>query len=150
MTVLPIFLLLWVSLAASVQGYANYDITAPQNGRRYYVSKDHEAFNLATMNGRCRGLNGYLVQIDTRQEFDLVWSIADEVSGVGPFFTGITDEGSEGHFYTYNDKKPAGFLSWRWFQPDNWYGENCVEIWMTGLNDIACGKSGRYICEVPV
>ncbi|GFO49524.1 lectin c-type domain protein [Plakobranchus ocellatus] len=101
------------------------------------------------MNGRCKELGGYLVQIDDREEYSNVVKTVRAVRGHKPFYTGITDEGSEGRFYNYNDKSPAKYLRWRWFQPDNWHGENCVTIYSTGLNDRGCRKRGRYICEVP-
>ncbi|GFN78986.1 hypothetical protein PoB_000549200 [Plakobranchus ocellatus] len=66
----------------------------------------------------------------------------------GPYFTGITDEGSEGRYYNFNDKSPAKYLKWRWFQSDNWWGkEHCVDIWVNNLNDVKCGRKGRHICE---
>ncbi|GFO46588.1 collectin-12 [Plakobranchus ocellatus] len=102
------------------------------------------------MNGRCKQLGGYLVHFDDSHEQIYVGSLSFYVEGRGPFFTGITDEESEGRFYSYNDKKPAKYLKWRWFQPDNWWNEDCVTIWASGLNDLRCGKRGRYICEVPV
>ncbi|GFO28078.1 collectin-12 [Plakobranchus ocellatus] len=100
------------------------------------------------MNDRCKGLGGYLVQIDDVDESQFVQFLTTAVSGRGPFFTGITDEETEGRFYTYNDRKIAKYLDWRWFQPDNWWNEDCVEIGYYGLNDAKCGKSGRYVCEV--
>ncbi|GFO28556.1 pulmonary surfactant-associated protein d [Plakobranchus ocellatus] len=100
------------------------------------------------MNDRCKQLGGYLLQTDTRMEAYVVGRYVYRL-GRGPFFTGITDEGSEGRFYTYNDKKPVKYINWRWFQPDNWWGEHCVEVWATGFNDRHCGSKGRYICEVP-
>ncbi|GFO22834.1 collectin-12 [Plakobranchus ocellatus] len=101
------------------------------------------------MNGRCKELRGYLVQIDDKGEHEFLQFITNYITGRGPFFTGITDEKSEGRFYTYNDKKPAKYLDWRWFQPDNWWNEDCVEIGYHGLNDLKCGTRGKYICEVP-
>ncbi|GFN78975.1 pulmonary surfactant-associated protein d [Plakobranchus ocellatus] len=150
MSLLPILLLFGVLMIVTVQGYANYYVTPARKGRRYHVSKYHEPFNLAKMNGLCKKLGGYLVQIDDRTEFYDVSNAVSDARGHGPFYTGLTDEGSEGRFYNYNDKSPAKDLKWRWWQPDNWWGEHCVEIWRNGLNDLACGKHGRYICEVPV
>ncbi|GFO00184.1 collectin-12 [Plakobranchus ocellatus] len=154
MSPLPILLLLGIWMIASVQGYVLYGSSSVYKGRRYFIRIEHEPFNLAKMNGRCKQYGGYLVQIDDWNELKFLKGIVAGAGGNGPFFTGITDEESEGRFYTYNDKKPAKYLKWRWFQPDNWYNEDCVNIdigiFSVGLNDMACGKSGRYICEVPV
>ncbi|GFN78997.1 collectin-12 [Plakobranchus ocellatus] len=149
MSLLPILLLLGVLMIASVQGYVNYDFRKYGN-RRYYVSRDHEPFNLAKMNDRCKESGGYLVIIDNEQELENLTFTVRKVSGRGPFFTGINDVTSEGRFENYNDKSPAKYLKWRWFQPDNYWGEDCVEIQYRGLNDLGCEKKGRYICEVPV
>ncbi|GFO27939.1 collectin-12 [Plakobranchus ocellatus] len=101
------------------------------------------------MNGRCKELGGYLVEIEDYSEYQFVRYLVNFVYDRGPFFIGLTDEQHEGHFLNYNDKTPAKYLRWRWFQPDNWYGEDCVEIGYRGFNDIGCEKWGRYVCEVP-
>ncbi|GFN98211.1 collectin-11 [Plakobranchus ocellatus] len=149
MSVSPILLLLGVLMITSVQGAVRYHDSEVYGNRKYSISRDRLSFNLAKMNDLCKQRGGYLLQIDDHQEYQNVVSLV-AYSGHGPFMTGITDEGSEGHFYNYNDKTPAKYLKWRWFQPDNWWGENCVEIWTIGLNDLACGKTGRHICEIPV
>ncbi|GFN78010.1 C-type lectin domain family 4 member m [Plakobranchus ocellatus] len=101
------------------------------------------------MNDRCKQLGGYLVQTETNGESVFLVNYLKTLGANGPYFTGITDEESEGTFYNYNDKRSPGFIQWRWFQPDNWWNEDCVEIWYSGYNDRHCGTSGRYICEVP-
>ncbi|GFN96038.1 shell fibrous prismatic perlucin-like protein 1 [Plakobranchus ocellatus] len=87
------------------------------------------------MNGRCKQRGGYLVQFDDNAEQKHVANLLFSVPGNGPFFTGLTDEESEGRFYTNNDKKPAKYRKFRWFQPDNWWNEACIEIWLSGLNE---------------
>ncbi|GFN91516.1 collectin-12 [Plakobranchus ocellatus] len=148
MSIIPILLLAGVLMIASVQGEVSYE-QFTNYGTKYYISMQREPFDLAKMNGRCKKLGGYLVQMDNKEEFAYVRFIAVSVSGRGPFFTGITDEKEEGTWLNYHSKKPAKFLKWRWFQPDNWWGEDCVEIGYYGLNDYGCEKNGRYICEVP-
>ncbi|GFO28573.1 collectin-11 [Plakobranchus ocellatus] len=160
MSPLPILLILAILMIGPgpgpepVEGYVAYaSTTVAHRNKHYHVSKDKEPFNLAKMNGRCRQLGGYLAQIDDRDEFKYVWSLISAAKGSGPFFIGMTDEASEGRFYNYNDKSPAKYKNWRWFQPDNWWNEDCVEIQLNfavlGMNDLACWKSGRYVCEVP-
>ncbi|GFN78995.1 shell fibrous prismatic perlucin-like protein 1 [Plakobranchus ocellatus] len=108
--------------------YVVYSYSDIHNGRRYALSKEREPFNLAKMNGRCKQLGGYLVQFDDSNEQIIVGSLVYRVKGRGPFYTGLTNEESEGRFYTYNDKKPAKYFKFRWFQPDNWWNEDCVTI----------------------
>ncbi|GFN98180.1 collectin-12 [Plakobranchus ocellatus] len=151
MSLLPILLLLGVLMIVSVEGYVTYDITGPYTNKKYHVSREFENFNLAKMNDRCKKLGGYLFQPDYRSEAAYVARYVRRLRGGGPFYTGLTDEASERTFIFYNDKRmPSEYLKWQWFQPDNWWNEDCVEIWTTGLNDRHCGKRGRYICEVPV
>ncbi|GFN98142.1 collectin subfamily member 12 [Plakobranchus ocellatus] len=150
MSPMPILLLVGILMIGPVQGYVTYDISPVYKGRRYLISKELEYFNLATMNDRCKKFGGYLVQFDDAAEQKKVGFLVLAVPGKGPFFTGLTDNVREGWFYTYNDKKWAKYHKFQWFQPDNWWNEDCVEVWDNGLNDIRCGKRGRYVCEVPV
>ncbi|GFO30714.1 pulmonary surfactant-associated protein a [Plakobranchus ocellatus] len=101
------------------------------------------------MNDRCKELGGYLFEPTDRPEATHVAAGVRRLRRRGPYYTGVTDEESEGRFYFYNSKRPVSNIRWRWFQPDNWWNEDCVEIWRTGFNDRHCGKSGKYICEVP-
>ncbi|GFO31969.1 C-type lectin [Plakobranchus ocellatus] len=101
------------------------------------------------MNGRCRGSGGYLLQIDNHTEYSYIIYKLRRTSGL--VYTGITDLGSEGSFYNYNDKTKAAYLEWKSRQPDNWAGkEHCVNINEYGLNDIDCGRTAKYICEIPI
>ncbi|GFO16503.1 C-type lectin [Plakobranchus ocellatus] len=147
MSVSAILLLLGALMIASVEGYVSYhqEFRFP---KRYYVSMEYEPFGLAKMHGRCKTLGGHLVTLDDKDEFDYVKFVVGAVRGRGPFFTGITDTKQEGTWLNYHDSKPAKYLKWRWFQPDNYWGEDCVEIGYYGLNDKGCEKKGRYICEV--
>ncbi|GFO22656.1 collectin-11 [Plakobranchus ocellatus] len=129
-------------------GYVSYHVSDVYGNKRYHVSKEFENFDLEKMNNRCKQLGGYLLQPDDTQEGYFAVKYARR-TGWGPFFTGITDKDSEGKFYYYNDNKPAKSITWKWFQPDNWYNEDCVEVWIDGYNDRHCGIRGRYICEVP-
>ncbi|GFN74132.1 hypothetical protein PoB_000063800 [Plakobranchus ocellatus] len=147
MSLLPILLLLGVSMIASVQGYPGYSETV-LNGKKYFISKRRLPLSLAKRNARCKSIGAYLVKIDDPVEHKLLVGAVSRYKGWGPFFTGITDEGSEGRYYNFNDKSPAKYLKWKYFQPDNWWGrEHCVEIWGSSLNDLRCERRGRHICE---
>ncbi|GFO22833.1 hypothetical protein PoB_004933800 [Plakobranchus ocellatus] len=101
------------------------------------------------MNNRGKQLGGYLLQFEDSAEHKRIVNLLPEVPRNGPFFTDEVER-EKAFFRTYNDKKPAVDHKFRWFQPDNWWNEDCVDIWISGLNDLRCGKRGRYICEVPV
>ncbi|GFN98184.1 C-type lectin [Plakobranchus ocellatus] len=149
MSLLPIFLLLGVLMIVSVEGYVTYDILPPYGKKKYHVSKEFENFDLAKMNDRCKQLGGYLFEPNSRPEAVHVAKYVKDLRRRGPFYTGLTDEKSEGIFYYYFSNIAVKNIPWRWFQPDNWYNEDCVEIWTFGFNDLHCGKRGKYICEVP-
>ncbi|GFN96772.1 C-type lectin 2 [Plakobranchus ocellatus] len=145
MALLSILLLLAVLVIGTRQGDVANKFTAVSGGSRYMISENAEAFDLAKKNERCKSSGGYLVQIYLKRK------LRDKgYRGRRLVYTGITDLGSEGRFYNYNDKKPARYLKWRRRQPDNWRGnEHCVNISLWGLNDIDCDETGHYICEIP-
>ncbi|GFO28561.1 collectin-12 [Plakobranchus ocellatus] len=147
MSIFAIILFLGVLIIVSVQGYVSYQHEW-RFGKKYMISMEHEPFNLAKMNDRCKALGGYLVQIDNKEESDFLLNLAGHISGGGPFFTGINDAKRESYFYHYNDNSEVKYMQWRYFQPDNWWGEDCVEVTFYGLNDIGCEKRGRYLCEI--
>ncbi|GFN84487.1 C-type lectin [Plakobranchus ocellatus] len=153
MALLSMLLLLAVLVIGTTQGDVAYNFIPVYNASKYMVSKIPEPFDLAKMNARCKGSGGYLVQIDNYHEYSYLKyklrKIRDRSRSL--VYTGITDLGSEGRFYNYNDRKPAGYLKWRRRHPDNWRGsEHCVNISRWGLNDIGCGGNARHICEIPV
>ncbi|GFN97929.1 hypothetical protein PoB_002443500 [Plakobranchus ocellatus] len=155
MALQTVFLLLLVVLAiGTVQGWDGniaYDFSHEFEGSRYFISRYPEPFDLAKMNRRCKAYGGYLVQIDSFIEFRYLKFEANRRADPSLVYTGITDLGSEGRFYNYNDKKPAAYLTWKRGQPDNWAGkEHCVHITRWGFNDIGCDGNGRYMCEVKV
>ncbi|GFO31974.1 C-type lectin 2 [Plakobranchus ocellatus] len=150
MALQSILLLLVVLVIGTVQGYVAYDFLPVYRGRRYLISRNAEPFDLAKMNGRCRGSGGHLLKIDDYSEYRNLAYELSRMRDQSAIYTGITDLGIEGHFYNYNDKTPAGHLKWRRRQPDNWKGnENCVDISVWGFNDTNCGGNGRYMCEIP-
>ncbi|GFO01803.1 mannose-binding protein c [Plakobranchus ocellatus] len=149
MSIFPILLTIGVLMISSAQA-VTYLTSEPYNGKKYLLSNGLEVFDLAKMNARCKGSGGYLVDIDNSSEQNWLEYFVSYEAGGHVVYTGITDEGSEGHYYHYNTKKPAKYLGWKWRQPDNWKGkEHCVNIAYNGLNDIDCGRKAKYICEVP-
>ena len=78
-------------------------------------------------------------------------AVADE-----PYWIGLNDRGpDEGVFY-WASGEAVTYTAWspRYGQPDDWYGEDCVEINRWGdppgsadWNDLECTDDLRYICE---
>ncbi|GFO05149.1 mannose-binding protein c [Plakobranchus ocellatus] len=133
-----------------VSSDTNYHISHPREGSKYLISKQDEIFDLAKMNGRCQDSGGSLLDFNDRKEefhvrFFVQWSGVSDV-----IYTGITDLGNEGHYYSYATGKPAAYIRWKRGQPDNREGdEHCLSIGSRGLEDVSCHKNGRYICKIP-
>ncbi|GFO06890.1 C-type lectin domain family 4 member e [Plakobranchus ocellatus] len=104
------------------------------------------------MNERCKGLGGYLVEINTRAEQTFMRHLMYRSRATKEIvYTGLTDLGQEGHFYYYHSKKPMAGAYFKRRQPDNYKGiEHCTNLMRWGLNDLDCHTNARYICEVPV
>ncbi|GFO04832.1 mannose receptor, c type 1-like 1 [Plakobranchus ocellatus] len=147
----PIFLFLGVLMFAVTIDSIEYT-TSRRWSTKYYLSKHPEPFDIAKMNERCKGLGGYLVELNSRGEQKFLWKLI-YYSGAAKeiVYTGLTDLGHEGRFYYYNSKKPMAGAYWRRRQPDNYKGvEHCTNLMQWGLNDIDCHRNARYVCEVPV
>ncbi|GFO31972.1 hypothetical protein PoB_005847700 [Plakobranchus ocellatus] len=86
-----------------VLGYVFYNIIPVHRGSKY--KKNADSFDLAKMNERCKGSGGYLVQLNNYREYRYLKYELSRIRNRSLVYTGITDLGSEGHFYNYNDKK---------------------------------------------
>ncbi|GFO04835.1 C-type lectin 37da [Plakobranchus ocellatus] len=146
----PIFLFLGVLMFAVKIDSVEYT-TSRRWSTKYYLSKHPEPFDIAKMNERCKGLGGYLVEINSRGEQRTVKILMFYSGAKGKIvYTGLTDLGQEGRFYYYHSKKPMAGAYWRRRQPDNYGGkEHCTQLMHWGLNDIDCHRNARYVCEVP-
>ncbi|GFO35917.1 collectin-11 [Plakobranchus ocellatus] len=151
MSLLPTLLLLGVLMIPQTEGVA-YHISSFL-GKTYLVSKKPERFDLATMNARCKGSGGYLLEINGfLEELNVIAFLGNIGLDYAIVYTGYTDLGQEGKFYHYDTKKPMfSSVKWRGHQPDNWKGkEHCVNIMDEGINDLDCHQTARYICELPL
>ncbi|GFO00912.1 collectin-11 [Plakobranchus ocellatus] len=151
MSLLPALLLLGVLMISQTEGvsYNNRSFL----GKTYLLSRDPERFDLATMNARCKGSGGYLLEINNYEEqAHVTVFLYDSGFLYDIVYTGHTDLGQEGKFYHYDTKKPLfSGARWKWHQPDNWAGkEHCVNIMDGGINDLDCHRTARYICEIPL
>ncbi|GFO35920.1 collectin-11 [Plakobranchus ocellatus] len=146
MSLLPTLLLFCVLIIPLTEGvsYTRRDVL----GKTYLVSQTPERFDLATMNTRCKGSGGYLLEINNYKEEEKVMLFLYDMDLLSEIvYTGHTDLGQEGKFYHYDTKKPlSSDIKWRWFEPDNYNGnEHCVNIRNEGINDIECHQTARYI-----
>ena len=115
----------------------------------------------------CKEHGGYVVEIDTRKEQDLVQDFLDRAevparkyypdSGNSVWF-GASDEDSESNFYWTNSGTALGeFPGWADGEPNNrlsYYsgGEHCTVLdgnrdWQ--WNDVKCSGHRAVLCERP-
>ncbi|GFN77757.1 C-type lectin [Plakobranchus ocellatus] len=144
--------------AAQLAGFTNlfsinkdtYLVSALHEGRVYTMNKKTERFSLQKMNDRCKEIGGYLVEIDNQDEQEFVAKFST-LLGNKMVYTGANDIQKEGTFVQYNSKKLVSNVKWMEGEPSNYRGvEHCVVLRTYGLNDIMCGRTYRYICEIPL
>ncbi|GFR71574.1 perlucin C protein [Elysia marginata] len=130
---------------------SNFDVLGIFRGTRYYVSKTEAAFNIRAADGQCSRLDGHLVEIDDRAEYNFVVKKLNKVSG-NHFFTGGNDLKKEKDWRFFYSNRPISFTKWHESQPDNYRGnEDCLEIRKDlgdyDYNDNSCTFTGKFICE---
>ena len=107
-------------------------------------------FSLKNANAVCQQHNGYLLELNGRNEFNFVVDFLEAES----FRVGANDVKKEGDFINFNSNTISTVLDLPWGenQPDNAEGvEDCMEIvaeWKA-LGDKICDMLTKYICEVP-
>ncbi|GFR65754.1 lectin C-type domain containing protein [Elysia marginata] len=130
---------------------SNFDVSDVFRGRRYYVSKVVAPFNIQAADSLCSMLDGYLVEINSMDEFNFVHKFVKHVGGSGHFFTGGNDIEEEGVWRFWHSKKLVNFFNWKVSsQPDNAGGiEDCIEIRLShkGFNDWVCNSKAKFVCE---
>ncbi|GFN80607.1 mariner mos1 transposase [Plakobranchus ocellatus] len=124
-----------------------------KNEKVYTLSRRNEAFNLEKMNNYCKGMGGYLAEIDDAEELEFVASKVASITR-NLVYIGTNDVDEEGKYVQYNSKKPLpDGLKWKAGNPDNYGGdpgEDCVNLTVAGLNDLDCKRQARFICEIPI
>lgn len=141
----------------------SFYVSEPHNDSVYLVRKRMVGFILWDGNENCKEYGGYLVEVDTADEWEFMKKVVIPKSQLwhSVFFTGGNDEATEGHYKWYNSGREMSMtdgtpIPWLTNQPDNHRGvEDCIVftrktyygLW---FNDYPCIKGGRYICEVPI
>jgi gliding motility-associated-like protein len=94
-------------------------------------------------------LGANLISIQSAAENQCIIEALNNMGQTGVIWIGLTDEGSEGTFYWY-DQSPITYTNWAPGEPNNAGGnENYVQIYPDGLwNDLAFGGTAVSVIEV--
>ena len=99
--------------------------------------------------GACAAIGGHLPTVQTRTQMNEITSLV--VNSVTRIWVGGNDEVSEGSF-RWESGEPFNVDASLWGsgQPDNFNGENCIEIVLTTvdyINDENCFNTRHVVCE---
>ena len=132
-----------------------YFVSEPFEGKRYLASLMDDRFSLDWGNTMCRMDNGYLLELDSRKEYDFVVNFLD-ISRIHFFLVGANDVEQRGHFVNYNSGRELNItlFPWQHETPTNHpRRQNCVMIRLFfsrhQLRTTRCDNRMRYVCEVP-
>jgi len=68
---------------------------------------------------------------------------------VSSTWIGLRDHEQEGTF-EWDDNSEVVFTNWAWGEPNNWFNEDCTEMYVGGKwNDQSCNKKRPFICKRP-
>ena len=98
----------------------------------------------------CLSFDGDLVSVANRSEMEF---IKNETSKAGSeyFWIGLNDRRKE-NVFVWSDGTPYNksiYSNWYPNEPNDFDGEDCVELFPTQWNDNSCMKEKSYICERP-
>jgi hypothetical protein len=122
------------------------DTYAPLDGAPatsvYRVIAGFEIWRLAETDCENDGAGTHLVVVGDTTE-----SAAIDAAFFGDLWLGASDRVGEGTFLAVTGG-PAPYLNWAWFQPDDFFGQDCVGLDEGGsYSDRDCGSTRGYICE---
>ena len=134
-----------------------FDYATAYNNHIYLLSNKRPLIFKACQS-TCGGLGGYLVEIDSQDEFShLTGFLSDQHLGSEWVVLGITDAGTEGHWTYMTSGGSAQVLEWGPRQPSDGTAENCafLSTYNMKMYDVSCltpviSHIGRFLCEVPV
>ncbi|XP_067008994.2 hemolymph lipopolysaccharide-binding protein [Anabrus simplex] len=101
----------------------------------------------------CENENAYLVVINSQEELELIGYMMQS-QNIEEVHAGFNDLVTEGEFYTtYGQPLSSTYIQWNDGEPNNLNGdENCGNVKLRdnkpGLNDLACGQTRSFVCEL--
>ncbi|KAH9487484.1 hypothetical protein Btru_076471 [Bulinus truncatus] len=137
---------------------AYFVVSGPSEGKIYLLSREASFYYPSFGESVCALYGGYLVELDTMSEFDIVrnFSLA-KGSKFNYIMTGGTDEGHYGVWINRYSKTPMAKF-WYENQPNNYGGMQHCQTFNKKfdyyMDDTECHFNSRndigFICEVPL
>ena len=125
-----------------------FNVSAVLQGRRYFVTKALASFNIRIADFLCEVMEGYLTEIEDKEEYDFLLKFLKGVGGVS-FFTGGNDIDEEGVWTYWHSGKPVNYSNWHSVEPNNKQNnEDCMEIHLSHnkFNDWQCTANAKFVC----
>lgn len=115
---------------------------------KYYYIEHSDRVNWYKADDICRSMGGYLVNIESQDEFD---ELVKHLIPAHMYWIGINDLANEGVYRTTATGRAPKFLKWSPHNPNNIFNEDCVELWYVHnkyqMNDGRCNHDRHFICE---
>ncbi|XP_050706147.1 spore coat protein SP96-like [Eriocheir sinensis] len=114
-------------------------------GSACYLFDSTSSRNWDQARSYCRTYGGDLVKITSQGENQFIGqNIKNKV------WIGINDQKNE-NVFVWTDGSRPGYTAWEKGQPDDFLGEDCVEMWTKsfGWNDIPCTHKLGTVCQRP-
>ncbi|XP_055884248.1 uncharacterized protein LOC106065543 isoform X1 [Biomphalaria glabrata] len=127
-------------------------------GKRYYMSRKQASNDINKAQATCAFYGGYLVEIDTTDEYTFIVNFIKSVSANDSTFScvynGLMDPENDGIWTHVFTKKDSKFLPWGKGEPQNTADYNCMcleKSYNWRYNDLPCYYTDvlRYLCEIP-
>ncbi|XP_059146630.1 uncharacterized protein LOC131934586 [Physella acuta] len=133
-----------------------YKISPGYNGKIYLFSVKYNTLSAGNSAVVCNTFGGYLVEIDSEQEYNFIIQNLPANEGYSFFYVGATDFGHENVWIYVHTNTSVTYLNWRPGDPDGRNVQNCLTLftptWL--MADAECSYTREslnmgYICEVP-
>uniref|UniRef100_A0A2C9M192 C-type lectin domain-containing protein n=1 Tax=Biomphalaria glabrata TaxID=6526 RepID=A0A2C9M192_BIOGL len=131
--------------------------SSPFKGRRYWLTRKSYSILITDAETMCLRYGGYLLEIDSQEEFNFVRTFIQKNSAFTCVYTGGTDSLSENIWVHRFSLLKMKALNWHNGEPNNHVKEEHCECFFKAynyfMNDCKCdferhGNCG-FICEIP-
>ncbi|KAI8735417.1 C-type lectin domain family 4 member K [Biomphalaria glabrata] len=122
-------------------------------GKSTYLLSRSGVYGFVSAEIACAIYGGYVVEIDTREEYDAIVSSFRSGIKFDSVFLGLTDEGTEGHWFFSFSRRPVTFTLWNTGELQG-TGENCAILFRPfgfKMADLMCNDQNRlihFLCEL--